>query len=579
MNSKYQPSLKYYLTETVVVTILVCATFLINLRMIRDGLNGNNDLIWHATWLQHFFKQLSEGILSPRWLAGTNYGYGSPTFVMNPPLVYYYGSFLKFFGLNTENAIICLFSLALFFSGFNFYIYANNNWESIPSLIGGLIYMTSPYLAFQMYWVSSITTFFAISLFPLIWYLTDKFLANPFKAKWTIALSISWTALALTHVPSTMLGFTVWIVCMLFSLKNNSGKVTLGAVISSFIGLGIASFFYIPAVLEKSLLNLEAVRSLGGGFKEMMLGSQSQSLIPLSFNYLPPHIFVHQLTVIAILSVITLIFFLLTKKNIRDNINWLLFCLVLAFFMTSLSWPIWYLFPSLQIVQAPWRLLHIFSFICAVFLTVVVNKVYIIRARFIFKVIVSITIIGILTANFNFGYKLSRRFPTIHNPGRANIEHLSYFKTILNDPYTDKLIDIETVRPLLANGQPSPKPKKGEEPVSIIDGKAQVNIKSWESYKRIFDVTAEEKSTIRVRTYYYLAWHLYVDGNSQEIQHLDDGTMGVNVNPGNHIIELYYQSTPAFKLGILLSILSLIMMILFSFFSAKILKQKRSIYS
>ncbi|MDJ0636402.1 MAG: hypothetical protein QNJ34_24710 [Xenococcaceae cyanobacterium MO_188.B29] len=81
--------------EIIIVILLVLATIIINSRMIRDGLNGMTDMRWHITWLQHFSKQLAEGILYPRWLAGTNYGYGSPTFVFYPPLVYYLGSLIN----------------------------------------------------------------------------------------------------------------------------------------------------------------------------------------------------------------------------------------------------------------------------------------------------------------------------------------------------------------------------------------------------------------------------------------------------------------------------------------------------
>jgi hypothetical protein len=34
------------------------------------------------TWLRHFYAQRGEGIWYPRWIAGTNSGYRSPTFVI-----------------------------------------------------------------------------------------------------------------------------------------------------------------------------------------------------------------------------------------------------------------------------------------------------------------------------------------------------------------------------------------------------------------------------------------------------------------------------------------------------------------
>jgi hypothetical protein len=61
----------FQLLEMGIVILLVIATVVINLRMIRDGINGSVDLKWHATWIQHFTKQLTEGIWYPRWLSSS----------------------------------------------------------------------------------------------------------------------------------------------------------------------------------------------------------------------------------------------------------------------------------------------------------------------------------------------------------------------------------------------------------------------------------------------------------------------------------------------------------------------------
>jgi uncharacterized membrane protein len=80
-----------YLTEVWVVLIFVLVAIVVNNKMIRNGIIFESyDLKFHLIWVQLFSQQISEGILYPRWLAGDNYGYGSPTFVFYPPLVYYF---------------------------------------------------------------------------------------------------------------------------------------------------------------------------------------------------------------------------------------------------------------------------------------------------------------------------------------------------------------------------------------------------------------------------------------------------------------------------------------------------------
>ncbi|OKH22034.1 hypothetical protein NIES593_13955 [Hydrococcus rivularis NIES-593] len=138
-----------YLVEGGILLLLALATAIVNWKMIRDGINGMADLKWHIPWLQHFSKQLAEGIWYPRWLAGTNYGYGSPTFVFYAPLVYYIGSLLKFSGFNTENTIIALFSLAIFLSGLNCYYY--RRFEAIAKEPSTIRIQTYYYPAWHLY--------------------------------------------------------------------------------------------------------------------------------------------------------------------------------------------------------------------------------------------------------------------------------------------------------------------------------------------------------------------------------------------------------------------------------------------
>ncbi len=197
----------------IVVLLLIFAVIIINLRMIRDGLNGQVDMSLHITWLQHFYKQLIEGIWYPRWLAGTNYGYGNPTFVFYPPLVYYLGSLLRMSGIDIENTLIILYSLALFLSGFNCYLFCRNRYGQIPGLVGAFAYMSAPYIAFNLYRVSSLSVAFAIAWIPLCWWLTDKSLKF---SQWKIGIAIFWIVLALTHLPTLLLCSIVWSCYLLF---------------------------------------------------------------------------------------------------------------------------------------------------------------------------------------------------------------------------------------------------------------------------------------------------------------------------------------------------------------------------
>ena len=547
----------YYFRELAIIILLILATIIINWRMINDGLNGKIDMIWHITWLQHFFAQISEGIWYPRWLAGTNYGYGSPTFVFYPPLVYYLGSFLKYIGLNTKQTIIFLFSSAIFISGFNFYVYGRSRWGIIASLVGSLAYMTAPYLAFMTYWVSSLSSVFAIAWIPLCFWLTEKTI---FQQKWGIGLALFWAILALTHMPSLILFWLFWVFYTLFLLFNFPWKAILRTFMFAGIGLGLASFYLLPAIIEKSLVNIDAMKNIGGGFRASMLGASQNSLIPLNLDSSAPHVFVHQSLAIIIINFIILVCFRNKTQIAKETISWLSFSIVLAFFMSYLSWSIWQAVPILQRVQFSLRLLFIYSFINSVLYSIVAKGI--ISLKSMFKYPLLLIIILMLMINLSFGYKLSRKFPTFDNPGRANLEHLANVKTALENPYTNKLKDVAEYIPLLSNGQSAPAPMIGQPRVSVMQGKAKVKIQSWGSYNRVLEIETQEPSTIRIKTYFYPAWNLYVNQASYPINVLSDGTIGLKLNPGFYTVKLTYQYTVAFIIGTVFSLISIV--ILFS---------------
>ncbi|TAF03688.1 MAG: hypothetical protein EAZ77_16975 [Nostocales cyanobacterium] len=546
------------LLDVVIVLLLAVATVAINLRMIRDGLNGVGDILWHLTWVQHFSQQIAEGIWYPRWLAGTNYGYGSPTFVFYPPLAYYIGSFLKLAGLNIEQTMAALFSLGLFGAGLNFYIYARK-WGKIPAFIGSLCYMTVPGVA-NLLKGGGLAFLYAMTWIPLGMYLTDQSLEKP---KWRAALSIFWAVMALTHVPSLLLCTVVWLFYAVFLLLKRPFQAVLFTILSTGIGFGMVSFYLLPAILEQRFVNIAYQSGPDGGrFRASMINLFKQGT---------SDIFVQQLSVIIVLAiVVTAICLKGFPKNVlatQEVWRWLAFLILLVFLMTNWSWPIWQASPILQKVQSPGRLGSLFFFgeatLCTIVVSTIFQQPFSFKGLSLIKFLPLVIILGIIFNNFSFAHQLFRKYPALHNPGNGKVENLERLKTALYDPYTDKLIDVPEYRPLLKDGKAVAAPLIGQPPVSIVRGKASIQVNQWHSYKRLFNVTAEETSTIKIRTYYFPAWHLYVNNKAHPIDIADDGTIQVNLDPGSSQVQLRYQWTRIFSLGVGMSLISFVALVFF----------------
>ena len=547
-----------WLWDMGIITLLGLATIVINYKMIKDGLNGMPDIRWHITWLQHFSQELAEGIWYPRWLAGTNFGYGSPTFVFYPPLPYYLGSILKFLGLDTHQALVSVFSLSLFGCGFNFYIYGRRKWGKFATLVGSLVFMSAPFLGYNIYFAARFAEVFALLWVPLGLWLTDKALQYP---RWRIPLAVFFACFALSHVPSLLLGFIFWLPYTFFALFKKPWQAVVTTIGAAFAGFGMVSLYLLPALKEKSLVNTEAMKSVLGGFRANVLGT------PLTLNKvflvrIQSMIWV-ELAIIAVLLMICFWFHRRSQDKLRETWSWLAFAGAIALMMSKVALPLWQASPTLQMVQFPWRMMGLFSFALAGVASLAVNGI--LKHHLIIKILFSCLFLGILFWNFQYTYKLSRGIPTINNPGKGKVANLEHITIALNEPYEDKLIDVRPYRPLINQGYAAPDPIIDQPPVVVIDGEAEIKMEHWDSYHRQFQVKVEKPAKIRMRTYYYPAWHLYVDNKPFPISIPANGTMEFELKDyGSHTVKLDYGWTDAFKLGIILSLGSVVAVVTFA---------------
>lgn len=574
----FKDKLKFhdYWVDILVVTVFVLATIIINLQMIRYGLNGLGDVRWHITWIQHFSQQLNEGIWYPRWLGGTNFGYGSPTFVFYPPLVYYIGSILKLLGLNSEQTMTAVFSLPIFLSGLTFYIYGKNKWGKIASFGGALSYMLAPFLIGFVN-AGGLSTIWALPWIPLGLYLTDKSIE---KSEYRVFLALFVTIVALTHTPSLLIYAIAWFIYILLQFINKPFKNVILTIIAVVLGLGIASLYLLPAILEQKYVNIDYQFGSKGGFLTLNMSNLFKS------GWSDPNF--KNLTATIALALISLICWWRNKQEVRNILGWLAFILIVFFMISNWSEFIWYSSNTLLKIQRSGRLFGLFYFGQAALVAIAIKGIF--NLNWQWKFFPLIIILSIFLMNFQYGYKISRQSPGLHSPGKGKVFIKEWMEIALFDPYSDKLIDVPEYRPLLPNANTNfapdirerytnqtpipyveggeayfPVPQMETPKVAVIRGEAEIDMEKWSNYQRNFNIKATQPSIIKLRTYYYPAWKLYVNGQSYPITMSDDGTITLEVKPGDYQAELSYQSTNAFNIGKILSLVSLIALGIFQF--------------
>ncbi|MGB6472563.1 MAG: hypothetical protein WBF04_00635, partial [Candidatus Sulfotelmatobacter sp.] len=76
------------------MAIVLVAVFLCLPCLVR-GIPRGYDAITHVEYQRHFSEQFWNGEHYPRWLAGENKGFGSPTFIIQYPLPYFLTALIR----------------------------------------------------------------------------------------------------------------------------------------------------------------------------------------------------------------------------------------------------------------------------------------------------------------------------------------------------------------------------------------------------------------------------------------------------------------------------------------------------
>ena len=585
-----------YAIEGGVLVLLVLAAIAINLRMIRMGFNGLGDARWHLTWIQHFSQQvLDEGIGYPRWLAGTNFGYGSPTFVFYPPLVYYLGTALKALGLAIEPAVYVLISGGIFLSGANFYLFGKSIWGRIPAIAGALAYMLNPGI-YGLVHGGGFASLYAYAWLPLILLFTHRSI-EPTRHRGCdrLLLSLVWTLVALTHLPSLLIFAITWTFYTLPFLWHQPWKIRLQTWIAAPLGWGLAAGFLIPAILEQRYINIDYMLASQDGFRAEM--PRFLEIASAGFG----SIFFRQWLACIAFAVIAWIGFAKHPQQRRNTRLLLAIALFVVFLICQISWPLWQLNPILQKIELSERLDRLFYMAQAALCAVAVQSLFSNpqaenpqadnsqarelqterRKRFVQMLLLAI-IGAILFSNFKYSYQLSLRFPGLYSGGNGVILNRSWIERIVRDPFSDGLIDVPEYRPLLKNtvsastyrkeeqtgeGYPTisatvwgalPTPQPHQPRVEVAQGQANVEIIDWRSDHRQLKINAAKSSTVILRTYSYPAWRLYVNGSDHSLEQASDGRIQFQLPTGQYEVELVYELTLAFRLGLVASGLSAI---------------------
>lgn len=483
---------------------LVAMAVLVLLPVFRPGLLVTDDGGWMVIRLSAFFQSLREGQFPVRFLGRLNQSYGYPVANFLYPGFLYIGSLLHLFGFSFQSSVEAIVVCSVIGGAVATFFWLRRFFDAAASGIGALSFLLAPYLLYDVYKRGSVGEVLALGICMVVLYAIEskKTWLVPFA---TALLSISHNTLALFFLP------ILFLYIVLRGYRN--------LLVPFLLGIGMSSFFWIPAIMEQKnvLLTRVTVSNPFDFFK--MSGVIAAKSLPF-----------------AAASVMVL----LRKRKVLGKIGWFFFLLLVLtfFFATPASSLLWQNNLFGTYVQFPYRWL---SLLCFVGPWLIASLAHGKNAFFRMSAIVFIVIFFVLSLQYLKSDSIVRPegfFTTNEGTTTVADEYLPR--------WVDKKLESRAAKRLdfFSGGG------------TIVENKATTQ-------KIDATVTAQGQSVIQVNSLYYPGWGATLDNEKIEIAHDNpNGLIRITIPEGKHRLYMEFRETPTRFLADIASIVSFILAII-----------------
>lgn len=501
-----------------------------------------SDGTMHAIRFGAYFTELMGGQFPVRWTHQFHYGYGTPLFNFTAPLPYMLAVPFIALGFSLTETLKLSFLLTYLLGGIFIYYFSLRLFNSKrAAFLVAIMYQFAPFRLVEMNVRGNLGSLYAYAFVPLFFYSLVA-LKEKTSYKNILLLTASVSALCLSH---TILGYTFIALGMFFSLfqiKTIRKFVPIAAYV--FLGVGLAAFFVVPALLEQKYTN---------GF--LFSKDVFYDHFPAIYKFFIPNFFNWGILNVAEISVQiglfhTLAFFgvmygLGNGRFKTSQLKTVVF-IVIAFvgtiaFMQPVTKPLWENISLIRQFQFPWRFLGVVIFIVSLsagytYLLIPVMKKKLIYLFLLFLIITS-TI---------FYWKPTQGYDT----PKENY----YWNYPLTTNYFSEVNSVWM-------GEEPTKPAKNK--FAVIADNTKIELLKRNSTVHIYTVSTPQKSLVVDNTFYFPGWKAEVNGRQVPIQFQDPNYRGLitfELEPGVHTIKVSFAQSKIQLIGNTISVVSLLIL-------------------
>jgi 6-pyruvoyl-tetrahydropterin synthase related domain len=330
--------------------VLAGVSFLAIAPFFWMGIPSGHDFEFHVFSWMEVLGQWKQGIVYPRWAALAHWGYGEARFLFYPPASWTLGAALAaLLPWKLVPGAYCW--IALTAAGASMYRCARE-WLTAPdALFAAAFYAVNPYHLVIVYWRSAYAELLAAALLPLL-------LLSVLRLRQPGARAVPWLGLTLaaawlTNAPAAlMIHYSAAGLAVLMAVEERSWRLLVRAAVAVVVGLGLASFYLLPAIIEERWINIGEVFGAGVRPQDNFLFTTISDVDHNRFNML-----VSYLALVEI-GVMGLAIWRSRAWRLRETRSWLHLSVwggVTILLMFSVANPLWQYLPKFRFIQLPFR--------------------------------------------------------------------------------------------------------------------------------------------------------------------------------------------------------------------------------
>lgn len=368
--------------ETTYFLFVAAAAFVVALPILLFGFpSAADDALFHFNVYKNFRAALAAGDVYPRWLAGMNQGFGSPTFFYYPPFAYYATAAInsvagapateaqvwRQLGFGVVAAVVA--------SGATCYWWLRDFANRRAAAAAAIVYLLLPYhVAVDVYLRGAFAELWAFVWLPPILKAVQN--VDQKRARAFAGIAAFYALLIATHLPSALLFSPLPPVYGWFAGARELRLRRVGLIVAAMnLGVGIAAIYLLPALLLRDAVSFDVQQSEYYRFANWFLFafSNEQNAGDRRVNLIFSALLGATLAGL-ILCLIAKRFFGEYRRFEKIEAFWWATAIASVFMMTPPSNFVWRLLPVLQAVQFPFRFNTILCVAAAALVAITLEK-------------------------------------------------------------------------------------------------------------------------------------------------------------------------------------------------------------